>query len=219
MEENINRNENPYDKYWDQKKKITLESHITLILVVVNSILLIVTLLTGRSLYYKGALIADNVLYNKEIYRLITSMFLHADIEHLIGNMIMLIFVGPALEKAVGHLWFTLIYFISGIAGNLVSIAYEKYLGEIWICYGASGAVFGVIGAMALIIFFNKNKLIKSGSNLPMRMLFMVIYAIYSGFTTTSVNNAAHIGGLISGILLMWLYTLYRRNTNLEVYL
>ena len=219
MQENNYSQEDAYNQYWKQKKQITLESYITLFLVILNCLLLIATLIEGPDMYRAGALIADNVISGKEIYRMITSLFLHADIEHLFGNMIMLLFVGPALEKVVGHIWFTVIYFAAGIVGNAVSIFYEKLLNQTWICYGASGAVFGIVGAMGLIIFFNRKRLKELGSNLPARMGFMVIYALYSGFRNVTVNNAAHIGGFITGILLMCIYILYRRNSFLEVYL
>lgn len=217
---NINTQDEAYNEYWRVRKQITLESYVTLFLIILNCFILVACFFEGEILYANGALVADKVIQNKEIYRMVTSLFLHADLEHLFGNMIMLLFIGPPLEKVVGHLWFGLIYFGAGIAGNIFSIIYEKLSGGIWISYGASGAVFGIVGAMGLIIFYNRKRLKQMGSSLPVRMLFMLIYAIYSGFTNTSVNNAAHIGGLLFGILIMLINVLlYRRNTKLEVYL
>ena len=86
MQENNYSQEDAYNQYWNQKKQITLESYITLFLVILNCLLLIATLIEGPDMYRAGALIADNVISGKEIYRMITSLFLHADIEHLFAS-------------------------------------------------------------------------------------------------------------------------------------
>ncbi|MCR4904401.1 MAG: rhomboid family intramembrane serine protease [Butyrivibrio sp.] len=209
-----------YDRYWNHKKQITLQSYITLALVAVNCILLLITMATGDILYTRFSLVLEKVIYDRQLFRLISSIFIHADISHLFGNMIMLILIGPELEKTVGHMWYLFIYLVSGIAGNIVSLIYESIRKENWISYGASGAVFGIVGAVGIVIFLNRKALLKRGSDLPIRMGFMIVYALYSGFTTTSVNNAAHIGGFLVGAALMYLFLLYnRRNITMEVYL
>lgn len=150
------------------------------------------------------------VLKHGEYYRLITHMFLHADIEHLFNNMLLLFFIGSALEGLVKKYQYLLIYFFSGIAAGVVSIVYSEniynqlnsFVAEFYqgsISVGASGAIFGVVGAFAYIAIKNKGKIDGFSSR---RMLLFIVLSLYSGFTSQGIDNAAHVGGLVSGFLL-----------------
>lgn len=182
------------------KEKIT-----TIGLVVLNIFLFIISVFSGDLLYNEGAFSLQYVLYGKEWWRTITSMFLHADADHLVGNMLMLYFAGEIVEKYLGKRQYVILYFFSGITGSLFYAAYEFYTGSYMASIGASGAVFGLIGALLVIVVRHKGKY---GDITLKRMGFMIVYMIYMGLRTSNVNNAAHIGGLICGILLTCLYML-----------
>lgn len=153
-----------------------------------------------------GAMFVPLVLGNHEYYRLITSMFLHLGFSHLMNNMVMLFFLGSILEEEIGGFKYFLLYFVSGLAGNLLSAAMDLKTGEFVVSAGASGAIFGVIGALLIIVAKNHGHLRTLNGR---GMVFMVVCSLYHGFTSTGVDNMAHIGGLVSGILLAFI--LYRK--------
>lgn len=154
-----------------------------------------------------GAMFVPFVLGGHEYYRLITSMFLHFGFSHLMNNMVMLFFLGSILEEEIGSFKYLLLYFISGLAGNVLSAAMDLKTGEFVVSAGASGAIFGVIGALLVIVAKNHGHLRTLNGR---GMIFMVVCSLYHGFTSTGVDNMAHIGGLASGILLAFI--LYRKS-------
>lgn len=142
-----------------------------------------------------------------EYYRLFTSMFLHFGMAHLANNMLVLFVIGDNLERAVGRVRYLLIYILSGLGGNLLSTWMEYRAGDLLVVSaGASGAIFGVMGAMIYVLLVNHGRL----EDLTVRQIvIMAGFSLYFGFTSSGVDNAAHVGGLISGFLLALL--LYRR--------
>lgn len=170
--------------------------------------------LLGDVLYNYGRLSLKEVL-DGQWYRIFTSMFLHGGMSHLVGNMIMLFFLGNIVEKELGHIKYFVLYFVSGIAGAAASLwmqsirimSGEMILGSI----GASGAIFGMLGGLLWILIRNKGKLAEM--TFP-RVLFLVCYSLYGGLTGTNVDNAAHFGGLVTGFLVTAI--LYRKNRNLK---
>lgn len=165
---------------------------------------------TGSLLVDRGALSWRDILDNGEYYRLITYMFLHAGPEHLINNMIVLLFIGDNLERAIGKWKYLIAYLASGVLAGAVSVYYNMIKYNNIISIGASGAIFGVVGAMAYIVIVNRGRL----ENISTRQLvWFVVFSLYGGLTSQGVDNAAHIGGLISGfILAALLYTKQKRN-------
>ena len=161
---------------------------------------------SGYFMLQYGAMYEPLVTEGHEYYRLITSLFLHFGIQHLLNNMVMLGALGYQLENEIGRIKFLLIYFISGIGGNLCSLYWNVSHGEQIISAGASGAIFGLMGALLYIVAVNRGRLDRlSGRG----MLIMVALSLYFGLTSSGVDNSAHVGGLICGILITVL--LYRR--------
>jgi len=150
---------------------------------------------TTRFLMEHGALYAP-AIRDGEWYRLVTHMFLHGDIFHLGNNMLILFCLGNALEHYLGKISYVGIYFFSGILAGLGSVVYNT---DNTVSVGASGAVFGIVGAMLWLVLRNKGKL--TGFTGP-RMLLFVFMSVYAGFTDQGIDNAAHIAGLIAGFLL-----------------
>ena len=137
--------------------------------------------------------INEKIINEYEYWRLITSMFLHADILHLFSNMIALLLFGATVEnnRYVSKLEFILIYFISGLIGNLFTLL---LLPTYAISLGASGAIFGLIGA-AFIILATENRAL-----LPIALLY-IAYFIFASLSP-GINIWAHIFGLIGGMLI-----------------
>ena len=161
---------------------------------------------SGYFMLQYGAMYEPLVTDGHEYYRLITSLFLHFGIQHLLNNMVMLGALGYQLENEIGRIKFLLIYFISGIGGNLCSLYWNVSHGEQIISAGASGAIFGLMGALLYIMAVNRGRL---GRLSGRGMLIMVALSLYFGLTSSGVDNSAHVGGLICGILITVL--LYRR--------
>lgn len=179
-------------------------------LITVNIILFIICAISGNLLYNKGAFSLYYLYRGKEWQRLMTSMFLHADLDHLAGNMLLLYLAGEIIERNLGKWKFLLLYFFSGVAGSILYAVYEARTKHFVETIGASGAVFGLIGALLVLVVYHKGRY---GDITLGRVLFMIIYMIYTGFRSTYVNNLAHIGGLLGGIVLMGLYMVMKRKT------
>lgn len=176
----------------------------TTAIIVVNAFIFVILMVLGKTedtmfILEHGAMYEPYVVENQEYYRLVTSMFLHFGIDHLVNNMVMLGALGWNLEIEVGKLRFLLIYFISGIGGNLCSLFFNQLEGTAVVSAGASGAVFGLMGALVCAAIQRRGyvgRLNKRG------LIFMVALSLYFGLTSSGVDNAAHIGGLVCGFLL-----------------
>ncbi len=137
-------------------------------------------------------------------WRLFTCAFLHSNAYHLFNNMVMLFAAGVYVEKALKTPKFTILYFGSMLGASLLSFLYGRNLPG-FVSIGASGAVFGLIGALLFIVLRHKGRY----ERLSMRgMIFMLALSIYYGFASGGTDNAAHIGGAVTGFLLAFL--LYR---------
>lgn len=160
----------------------------------------------GMFLLDHGAMYVPKIRENGEYFRLFTCMFLHFGFEHLMNNMITLAVIGWNLELEIGKFRFLLIYILSGLGGNLLSAFYDIWTAEYAVSAGASGAIFGVIGALLYIVMRNKGRIRDiSGKGI----LFMIVISLYYGITSGGVDNMAHIGGLVTGFVLSVL--LYRK--------
>ena len=165
-----------------------------------------VCLLTGDRLYAMGRCGTYLVLRDGQYWRLLTSVFLHAGLSHLGSNLLVQILMGNIVERNLGHVRYLILFLLSGIGGNIVSVLYDNALGVNTYSVGASGAVFGVMGVLVLLIVKGRKNL-RSGSSMLARAAFAVFYAVYSGFKNPYTDNAAHIGGLAAGVLLGLLLT------------
>lgn len=184
-------------KYWCNRLNDT--PCVSAILVIANVIVFLICTFTGELLYNIGNTGAVYVLRG-EYYRMFTSMFLHVDRSHLVGNMLILFGLGTMIEKEVGHIKFGIFYLAAGICGDVASVYGQIVSGNFFTSVGASGAVFGLDGILvALVLFSGKNI---SGVTLP-RIFLMLVCSLYSGFVSADyIDNGAHIGGLIGGFVL-----------------
>lgn len=167
---------------------------------------------SGIFMYEHGAMFPEAVLVDKEGYRLFTCMFIHFGMEHLVNNMLILFFLGDNLERAVGHIKYLVIYLLSGLCGSCLSMIYMIHSGDYAVSGGASGAIFGVIGALIYIVVRNRGRLEDLTAK---RLIFMAALSLYHGLTASGVDNLAHMGGLLSGCILA--IVLYRKKKRIEV--
>lgn len=147
----------------------------------------------------EGALSWLDVTKHHQYYRLITAMFLHANLEHIFNNMLVLLFVGVNVEKLTGKFKYLFIYFGAGIIAGISSIGYNMWKGDMGYGIGASGAIFGVVGAMLFILIVNKGKIEEMSIG---QLIIFALLSLYGGFVNAGVDNTAHIGGFIGGFLL-----------------
>lgn len=173
----------------------------------------------GEQAFMHGALSWYSVLEKKQVYRLITSMFMHANVSHLLNNMFVMLFIGAYLERAIGRAKYLFIYFGAGILAGSTSIGYNMWkdigftgnlsgvIGSSVMAVGASGAIFGLVGALLYIVIVNKGRLEQISTR---QIVIFIALSLYSGVANVQIDQAAHIGGFLSGILLALI--VYRRS-------
>jgi rhomboid protease GluP len=160
--------------------------------------------------YDDGVLRWTSIIKKHEYYRLLTAMFMHANIDHLANNMLVLLFIGDNVERVAGKVQFFLIYFGSGIVAGITSISYNMMINDMAGSIGASGAIFGVVGAMLYILIVNKGRVEEIGG---LQIVLFIIFSLYGGIQSVQIDEAAHIGGFLAGIVLaVLLYRKRKRN-------
>lgn len=181
---------------------------VTLLLIAGNIVVFLILSFLGDTenalfMARHGASFTPLVVGGKEYYRLISCLFLHFGIEHLLNNMLALFFLGDTLERVLGSIRFLVLYMASGIAGNLLSTAIDLYTQDFAVSAGASGAIFGVIGALVCAVLLNKGRIPESSGR---RMLLMAGLSVLQGVTASGVDKWAHLGGFVSGFLIALLF-------------
>jgi membrane associated rhomboid family serine protease len=147
---------------------------------------------TDRFTYYLGLI---PYYFPERPWTIFTAMFIHSGFWHLFGNMIVLFFFGSYLSRLVGNNWFAIVYFVGGLAGNLLYLVLGENLS---IAIGASGAVYAVAGALAVLV---PNLRVYLYFIIPMPLWMVVlIFAVAFSFVS-GVAWEAHIGGLVVGLI------------------
>ena len=163
----------------------------------------------GMYMLEHGAMYVPFVVEYKEYYRLFTCMFLHFGFSHLMNNMLTLVVIGWNVEMFVGKIRFLVIYFLSGLGGNLLSMTVDIWKQDYSVSAGASGAIFGLTGATLCLAILNHGR---AGNITKQGMIVMIFISLYTGFTSGGVDNFAHIGGLLTGCLVTTLLC-WKRNS------
>ena len=169
---------------------------ITYMLIAVNIICFLVPAFFSES----NNVILDFCVHGPSIrygqyYRLLTGTFLHTGIMHLAFNCYALYVLGSQLESYLGKAKYIVIYLVSAIFGSLFSMTFNGDTASI----GASGAVFGLMGAL---LYFGYHYRVYLGNVIKSQILPLVVINLLIGFLTTGVDNAAHIGGLVGGAMI-----------------
>lgn len=186
---------------------------VTYFVIAINVIIWIILTLMGNTqsvefMYNHGAMSAYGALVEHEYWRFITSIFLHFTPEHLLNNMLLLAVAGSYVEPEIGHVRFGICYALSGILGSVCSCIYMVYKASYSVSAGASGAIFGVVGALLYLILIHKGRF--SGIRLK-GMLLSVFLMLFVGITSKGVDNAAHIGGFVIGFVVALLTGIRRK--------
>lgn len=170
---------------------------ITYILLAINIIFYFLMELAGGStnsevLIKFGA--KENILiWAGEYWRLITPIFLHIGVTHLILNSWSLYVFGPLVEKVFGRLKFLIIYLLAGLIGSIMSVIMTPNLAA-----GASGAIFGLMGALLYLSYYYRDAV---NRHFVINLVLVILFNIYYGFTNAGIDNYAHLGGLFGGLI------------------
>lgn len=158
--------------------------------------------LDGLTLVNWGANVGGRTVHG-EWWRLLAAMFLHANILHLAVNMWVLWSAGRLTESLFGNRAYAIIYFVAGLMGGLLSIAWSPAVSSV----GASGAIFGILGAFIAYLLHGDTKVPRRvmRAHLIPTLLF-TLFNILNGLGQTGIDNAAHVGGLLTGLLLGWAF-------------
>lgn len=135
----------------------------------------------------------NSLIQAGEIWRLLTSTFIHIGIIHLIFNLYALRALGPLTEENLGHWRFFCVYILSGLGGSMASFLFSSALSA-----GASGAIFGLLGAL-LYYSYKRPALWKSG--LGMNLVIVILVNFGFGLVQPGIDNYGHLGGFITGII------------------
>lgn len=177
---------------------------VTYALLLSNFILFIAMVLSGANAFSVdvptlrefGGLIPYNELKNiSELYRVITCLFLHGGVMHLLINMYALYIIGPQIESFFGKTKYLIIYIGSGIVGSLFSML---FLSSGSVSIGASGAIFGLLGAL---VYFGYHYRVYLGSVIKSQIIPLILLNLAIGFIFPSIDMFAHFGGLLGGFL------------------
>jgi len=149
----------------------------------------------GGTVWLHGVLFGPSITVNHEYWRLLTSGFLHDGLIHIGINMLSLYFVGSALEPAIGKRNFVVVYFVSLLAGSFGSLLFQPDIPTL----GASGAIFGVFGALIVVSRYRGIPFWQSGLG------FILVLNLLFSLTVQGISIGGHLGGLVGGLITGWL--------------
>ncbi|MBC8162860.1 MAG: rhomboid family intramembrane serine protease [Roseiflexaceae bacterium] len=156
---------------------------------------------TVEVLFLLGAKWNESIYRDGEYWRLLTPMFLHGSVLHILFNGYSLFSLGPMVERFFGSARFLGLYFISGLAGSIASYAFSPSLSV-----GASGAIFGLVGGLAVFFYVSRKTFGEMARQQLGSLVTVMMLNLFIGFTPGgNIDNFAHIGGLLGGALLGWL--------------
>jgi membrane associated rhomboid family serine protease len=145
----------------------------------------------GGTVWNHGVLFGPSIHFDHEYWRLVTGGFLHAGLFHILVNMVSLYFVGVVLEPAIGHVNFGAVYFASLLAGSFGALLFQPDVPTV----GASGAIFGIFGALIVVAYHRGIPIWQSGLGVVL-VLNLVISLTFSG-----ISIGGHLGGLVAGLI------------------
>jgi rhomboid protease GluP len=174
---------------------------VTILLLIAIAVGFVLQFLSGGQLTEAGANYGPAIRAG-EYWRLVTSMFLHGGLLHLALNGWALFQLGSLLELLMGSRRMLLVYFATGIAGSLASAAFTHEPSV-----GASGAIFGLLGALIAFLLRRRGALTPQGKSILMQLVGWAVINVFLGFSSNvgggpQIDNSAHLGGCAAGLLL-----------------
>jgi membrane associated rhomboid family serine protease len=175
-----------------------LEAPATVGLIALNVLVYLITVYQGAGisapggeLFDKGALVGAQIYAHGDWYRLVTAMFLHASLLHISLNMLVLYWCGTIVERALGTWRFLLVYFVSGIAGSAGALLFS---GPFAVTVGASGAIYGIFGALLILEY-------RATGSFTGPVLGLIVINLALSFVIPNISWGGHVGGLVGGTL------------------
>lgn len=154
--------------------------------------------LTGTDMLLEWGAKSRPEMLGGEFWRFITPIFLHVSVPHLLVNMYSLYAIGPAVERFFGTPRFIAVYLLSGVSGVLFSLAFSPFPSA-----GASGSIFGLLGALAMFLYLHRALFGRFG-RLQLRQLILVAVLNLGLGLMPGIDNWGHVGGLVAGVILAW---------------
>lgn len=152
----------------------------------------------SQVLYALGASEPNAVLVQGEWWRLVSSMFLHIGFAHVLLNGWALYQLGSLCEHAFGSSRMLMVYFLTGVAGSAASLWWRTE----GLSAGASGAIFGLLGAMIAFLLRRRDRLNPFAKSLLSQLVVWAGINVFFGFSVQAIDNAAHLGGCAAGLLM-----------------
>ena len=170
---------------------------VTYALILINVFMFLFSLINGTTEEFYNLFASYGPFVKMgDYYRLISAAFMHANIAHLIFNMYALWIIGMQLESFIGKWRYLVVYLFSAISGSLLSVIVTPNA----VSVGASGAIFGLLGAL---LYFGYHYRVYLGTVIKSQIIPLIVINLLLGFMVPGIDNAAHIGGLIGGALIM----------------
>ncbi|MBO6240451.1 MAG: rhomboid family intramembrane serine protease [Butyrivibrio sp.] len=189
------------EEFWERQKQIYKHAYVSIGIFIINVIIFIVSQNFAEWMYSDGTMVTEKILGEGEFYRIFTAMFLHADIDHICNNMAILILAGAIVENYTGHMYYAILYLLSGFFGNILSMAYEINNDLSWVSIGASGAIMGIVGFLVAWIIANRRTFLKHIGTV-VRIVFLLVFVVEACFFQQGANTPAHLGGFLTGFVL-----------------
>ena len=180
--------------------------YITYILIFINILFYVLSIISNS--FYNSMVLNPSKILNGEYYRLLSCIFMHGGIIHLLCNMYCLYVIGPQVESFFGKIKYIVIYLLSGIIGSLMSLSITNS-----ISLGASGAIFGLLGS---ILYFGYHYRVYLSQAIKSQIIPIIVLNLFLGFMLNGVDNAAHIGGLIGGVLVSMMAGVKYKSSTME---
>ena len=166
----------------------------------INIVLFIVPIIFSQievSLYIAGALHGYEIFVEGQFYRFVSSMFMHSGAMHIVMNMLSLYMLGQVVEKLFKPLTYLAIYFLTGIMGSLLFL----YINNDGQAVGASGAIFGIFGALAGFAWVHRKTMHDEFTRFIRSFGMILLINFGLGLAIPEIAMSAHVGGLISGVV------------------
>lgn len=161
-----------------------------------------------QTLVDMGALYGPYMVIKEQWWRLMSAMFLHGSMTHLLMNMFSLYLIGREAEEVFDTKSYLFLYFSAGLIGSMVSLfVHPNSVGV-----GASGAIFGLFGALAGFFLLHRHTLIEHSQGFMKQFGIIIGLNLVIGFSIPSVDVSAHVGGLFAGMLGGFMLAKYPRN-------
>ena len=175
-----------------------LDAPATVGLVALNVLVYLITVYQGAgvsapggTVFEDGALVGARIYTDGDWYRIVTAMFLHASLLHLAFNMLALYWLGTVVEQALGTWRYLLLYFVSGIAGSAGALLFSSPFA---VTVGASGAIFGIMGALLVLEY-------RATGSFAGPALGLIVINLALSFAIPNISWGGHVGGLVGGVL------------------